>query len=160
MTVSGAPSGYEKALALSRSEEPKLREAYELLTKACAEGDMRADYALASWHLYGNDVVERDERKGVSILKSLEKSNIAEALFDLAVSYDYGKSVRRNRKRAFSLYMKSALLGDKSACDQVSQFYAEGKFVPYDKGLAQAWEARAQQSEESISPPYRLWIDR
>jgi TPR repeat protein len=158
MTPDEAHSSYGEALALCRAENPNLRKAHELLFKSSDAGDLRATYALATWYLFGNEVVERDEKRGVDLLKSLEHSNIAEAIFDLAVSYDYGKSVRKSTKKAFSLYMRAALLGDKGACDQIAQFYLEGKFVPHDKALAHAWRARAEQPEKSISPPFRLWV--
>ncbi|WP_439568603.1 tetratricopeptide repeat protein [Sphingopyxis sp.] len=147
---------YAKALDICRREKPDFLQAHDLLVEAKKMGDLRATYALATWYLNGNDFIERDEKKGVSLLKSLETSNIPEALFDLAVSYDYGKFVRKNQKKAFSLYMRAALLGDTASCDQLSQYYSEGKIVPYDMKLAEAWKLRSKQMQENISPPYRL----
>lgn len=149
---------YVKALNISREGEGRLEDAYNLLCIARDAGDRRADYAIATWMLSGNDVVAKDISKAVSVLKSLQDANIAEAVYDLAVSYDLGIGLRKNIKTAFSLYMKSGLLGSKLACDQVSQFYAEGRIVPYDKRLAKAWALRAEQAEKDISPVYRLWI--
>ncbi|ALJ11564.1 tetratricopeptide repeat protein [Sphingopyxis macrogoltabida] len=149
---------YSKALAICRAPEADISEAYKLLSQASQEGDTRATYALSTWYLFGNEVVEKNEEYGVKLLKTLEKSNIAEAIFDLAVSYDYGKHVKKNNRKAMSLYMRAALLGDKASCEQVSQYYSEGKSVPYDKLLADAWKERAEQEENSISPSYRVWL--
>ena len=149
---------YARALAIGRDPSPDLLAAHDLLINASGSGDLRATYALATWYLHGNDAVSLDEKAGIRILKTLEKSNIPEALFDLAVSYDYGKHVKRNEEKAFSLYMRAALLGDSNACNQVGQFYAEGKFVDHDPKIARAWKLRSEQLESDISPPYRLWL--
>jgi len=77
-------------------------------------------------------------------------------MFDLAVAYDLGKVVEQDDAKAFSYYMRAALLGDKEACRQISQFYVEGKVVPFDEELGEAWLKRSQQDETEISPPYRV----
>jgi TPR repeat protein len=92
----------------------------------------------------------------VKLLKSIEDSFIAESLFDLAVSYDLGVGVRTNDKRAFSLYMKAALLGHAESCQQISEYYREGKLVARDMSVAKAWKMRAACAEEDISPSYRV----
>ncbi len=150
---------YQSALLHSRSDPPNLRKAYELLSGASERGDCRAVYALATWYLFGNEVVEKDEIRGVSMLETLRNSFVAEAIFDLAVSYDHGKHVEQDDEKAFSLYMRAALLGDKQSCSQVSQFYAEGALVEHDEELANAWRKRSEQDERDVSPPYRLWMD-
>lgn len=147
---------YLRALELSDTPDYDTTETFHLLQAASEEGDCRAKYAIATWLLNGMPgAVEKDEAAGFKLLKQLEKSNIAEAILDLAVAYDLGKVVRRNEKRAFSLYMRAALLGDAQACEQISQFYEEGKIVLHDAKLRDAWSIRAQQVEASISPPYR-----
>lgn len=150
---------YSLALALSRTTPPKLQDAYTLLVSASNKGDDRATYALATWFLFGNDVVKKDEAIGVSMLNTLRNSFVAEALFDLAVSYDYGRHVEQDDYAAFSFYMRAALLGDTASCSQISQFYAEGIIVEPDDELSNAWRKRSEQNEREISPPYRLWIN-
>jgi TPR repeat protein len=152
-------SEYTSALILSRAHPPKLNEAFELLTAASNKGDDRATYALATWYLFGNEVVDKDEERGVCMLIALHDSLVAEALFDLAVSYDLGRYVQQDDHKAFSFYMKAALLGDSDSCRQVSQFYAEGTVVGHDEALSKAWQMRSECDEREISPPYRLWID-
>lgn len=133
-----------------------------LLQRASQEGDHRAKYAVATWLLSGQEgVVEKDVKAGVKLLKELEDGDLPEALFDLAVSYDYGWVSRRNAAKAFSLYMRAALLGDAEACRQMAGFYEEGKDVKHDRRLAEAWRKRAEtgeKGEKEISPPYRVWL--
>ncbi|GGE98106.1 hypothetical protein GCM10011404_34060 [Sphingomonas prati] len=149
---------YVAALALCDQAEPDLVQAHLLLKRAAEHGDDRAKYALATWYLHGNDAVEKNERLGVSMLKKLANSNVAEAVFDLAIAYDYGRQVRRNEKKAFSFYMRAALLGDRESCSQLAQFFKEGKIVDANPVVASAWERRAQEEERDISPPYRQWL--
>jgi uncharacterized protein len=151
---------YSQALALGRQPSPDLAQVYVLLQASNDAGDARARYAIATWHLFGNSLIEKNEAYGVKLLKSLQTSNVAEAIFDLAVSYDLGRSVRRDARKAFSLYMQAALLGDREACLQIAQYYREGKHVLPSMSLYKAWLQRADQPEETISPPYRVWIDR
>lgn len=151
---------YLRALALcDEGDGADTKAAYELLQVAASQGDDRARYAIATWLIHGEDgVVEVDRSAGVTILKGLAKSNVAEALFDLAVSYDYGRGTRRNEQKAFSCYMRAALLGSNESCEQIAEFYREGTLVKHDKSLHLAWKKRSEQSEEQISPPYRLWL--
>ncbi len=149
---------YSLALRLSKDKNINLNEIKRLLLSARKNGDDRASYAIATWYLFGNEVTIIDENLGVSILHELINSNIAEALFDLAVAYDLGKVVHQDENEAFSYYMMSALLGDKDSCCQVSQFYAEGRVVAFDSRLRDAWLERSHQDECDISPPYRVRI--
>lgn len=159
MSLSGGDSLYREALAICRSERLETKRAYELLVAAVEAGNARAKYVLATWYLNGNEIVQKDQRYGVVLLKQIMDANIAEASFDLAVSYDYGWGVRRNTRLAFVHYMKAALLGDREACDQISQFYLEGNYVPHNAMLSKAWKLRSEQEEREISPPYRLWLE-
>lgn len=150
---------FEHAIKLCRLDKPDLKTAYELFLEASNAGNPKATYALATWHHFGNEVVIKDDKVAVSLLKSVKNSNIAEVNFHLALAYDRGWGVRRDSRKAFSFYVRAALLGDKGACDQVSQYYSEGKYVSFDKSLALAWKVRSEQDEKDISPPYRVWMD-
>lgn len=150
---------YEAALAICDGEHPDEGRARNLLQRAADGGDARATYALANWLLHDGAGAENEPVKAaVVLLRSVEEANIAEALFDLAVCYDYGRGVRKNEKRAFSLYMRSALLGHPESCEQIAEFYRHGKIVPHDRKLYKAWLARAGEEPQSISPPYRVWL--
>lgn len=147
---------YVAALGLSGEPNPDRREALEKLREAAAAGDPRAEYAIATWYLHGMEgVVERDVPRAFEMLKKLEDSFIAEALFDLAIFYDLGEIVEPDEEKAFSLYMRAALLGNRESCRQMAEFFREGRIVKHDEKLQQAWLKRAKQKESDISPPYR-----
>lgn len=150
---------YLVALELADEANPNLAEAFESLREAASAGDIRAEYAIATWYLHGREgVVERDVLLAFEMLKGLEDSCIPEAIFDLAIFYDFGEFVERDEERAFSLYMQAALLGNKEACEQIAEFFREGSVVEHDEKLQRAWLRRAEQKEAEISPPYRVWL--
>ena len=146
---------YEEALRLTESHPADPR-AFALLLAAEGRGDPRAKYALATWYLHGTDLVSRDIPKGIQLLKSIKNSNIAEALFDLAVAYDLGKGCKKNSRLAFELYFESALLGDPDACFQISEYFRAGEHVPHNKRIASLWLNRSRKPAAEISPSFRL----
>lgn len=153
---------YLRALALcDEGDGADTKAAYELLQVAASQGDDRARYAIATWLIHGEDgVVEVDRSAGVTILKGLAKSNIAEALFDLAVSYDYGRGTRRNEQKAFSCYMRAALLGSNESCEQIAEFIGKGHSSSTTK--ASIWPGRSGVSNpRSRSPlPIAFGLER
>lgn len=152
-------SAYLDALAEAKSPRPDGPQVISLLERAHLEGDDRATYALAQCSRYGNFGYPIDPQKAHDLTKTLENSNIAEAIFNLARDYDIGHCVRANPKKAFSLYMCAALLGDAESCAQIAQYFGRGEIVPLNKKTAKAWKARSKCDEKFISPPYRRWLD-
>jgi uncharacterized protein len=149
---------YSAALREADSAECNNALVMESLSKAEQEGDLRATYALSQCYRYGSFGTVIDLERAHKLTKQLENSNIAEAVFNLALDYDKGNFVRTNLKKAFSLYVVAGLLGDKESCEQVACFYRVGEVVPRNKVLEKAWRARARCDETLMSPPYRCWL--
>ena len=149
---------YDQALLEAESSDCDNATVIQNLQKAAAEGDARATFALAQCYRYGSFGLAVDLRLAHDLNKSLEDSQIAEAVFNLALDYDLGNFVRRSAKKAFSLYMVAGLLGEPEACLQISRFYRHGEVVPQNRKLAKAWMERARCKQKDISPPYRIWI--
>jgi TPR repeat protein len=149
---------YSKAFELASSQRKDLRGALVLLREAFEEGDLRAGYALATWEHFGNTVVDQDQRTAFRILTQLRDSFIAEAYCSLAVSFDLGTGTRKNERLAAFYYMEAALLGNKEACQQVAEFFREGKYFPKSIRLYEAWKKRGECEERDIAPPYREWL--
>lgn len=149
---------YNQALLEADSSNCNSTLVIESLNKAALEGDVRAVYAIAQCHRYGSFGLEVDLEKAHKLNKTLAHSNIAEAVFNLALDYDKGNFVRKSPKRAFSLYVVAGMLGDPESCEQVSRFYRFGEVVPQNRVLAKAWRERSKCSEKLISPPYRRWL--
>jgi TPR repeat protein len=149
---------YDLALRMADSREQNLKEVFKYLSDACASGEPRAKYAVANWYLNGVGHVDKDIPKAFDILSEIEDSFVAEALFDLAIFYDLGRHVDEDAGRAFSLYMRAALLGHQESCRQMAEYYREGLIVAHDEALHASWLKRSQHEESDISPPYRIWL--
>lgn len=149
---------YDEALIFADRSPVEDNRIFSLLNLASEEGDDRATYALASCYRYGSFGVKKDEKIAHSLTKKLQDSNIAEAIFNIAFDYDVGNYVKEDEYKAFSFYMKAALLGNLESCVQVSRFYKEGRAVRRDARLAKCWRDRSKFPEEKISSPSRVWL--
>jgi len=147
---------YEQALREADRANPDFAKVLILLRNAHEAQDDRATYALATSFRHGTFGLTANAREAHRLTKMLAKSNIAEALFDLAYSCDIGEFEKRDEVKAFSFYMRAALLGDQESCAQVAGFFREGTIVPRDPALAKAWRERSKLDESAISPPHRV----
>jgi TPR repeat protein len=95
---------YDRAMSEARNKAGDPAKTHRLLTRAHERGDARATYALASWYLHGKEgIVSRHPAKAVALLRAAAEDDLAEAAFDLAVSYEKGIGVRKAiRKLSFS----------------------------------------------------------
>jgi len=134
---------YDLALKKSRRKSYDAEEVLSLLSTASKEGDDRAQYALATWYLYGKHV-EINFAKAIRLLKMAVKKQNKDAMFDLAVCYEKGKGAKKDLARAFELYVSAALWGDAQAHYEVGRmlFYAIG--IPKNRKLANIWLKRAE----------------
>jgi TPR repeat protein len=148
---------YRRALNEALQDEPDTEKIAAFLRKAHVSGDIRATYALSVCYNSGQHNFPIDKNISDDLTRSLENSNIAEAVFDLAVLIDY-ENCEGSEYLAFSLYMRAALLGHSQASEQIGEYFREGKIVRFDECLAKSWQDRSKENEKSISPPWRIWI--
>src|ERR1700761_9323623 len=100
-------SKYERALKLARGPEGESRVVFDLLTASHNEGDARATYALATWFLHGSLFTPINKKKAVALLKVVAKAGVADAAFDLAVSYEIGEGIAKSPKLAFEMHVRA-----------------------------------------------------
>lgn len=112
-------SPFAKSFYLARSEGHSDR-VEKLLNDAFSNNDPRAAYAFATWYLFG---VRRRKnfRKGADLLKIAASAAIGLAARDLAVSYECGKGVPRDKTAAFNLYIAALACGDTAAAEEVAR---------------------------------------
>ncbi len=134
---------YETALKEMRKKKPDAELGLKLLLQALKKGDMRAAYALATWHLHGTHV-EKDSRKAIALLKRAANENIPAALYDLAVAYEEGKITRKNEKKAYESYLKAAIWGDKQSIHEVGRCTYYGIGTSRNRRFANFWLDRAR----------------
>lgn len=131
---------YDKALEEAQRRGGDLTKAWSLLNRAYKQGDHRATYALATWHLHGmRNIVPRNLSKAIPLLRDAANVGHAEAAFDLAVCYEKGVGVSKSKKKAALFYLKAALLGDKQSLYEVGRCYWYGLGVRRDRPIAGVW---------------------
>lgn len=141
-----AQAQYENALALATSVTPDWGHVFRLLKKAAEAGNGSASYALATWYLFGKEpFVKQNVRMGNKLLREAASAGVADACYDLGVSYDLGKGIRQDSRKAFEYYLRAALLGDAEAVFEVGLFYYYGDSVEKDVKAADIWLARAKK---------------
>jgi len=135
---------YERALKLAQNQLKPSKEVYDLLRAADNDGDGRATYALATWHLFGSPFTKIDYRAANKMLKRAASKGVADAAHDLAISYEKGLGIGKSLSRAFEYYMRAALFGDAQSHYEVGRMYFYGLGVQRNRRLADAWLAKAE----------------
>lgn len=130
---------YELALQAASAENPDLEKASALLEAAHDQGDRRATYAIATWHLFGNRIYKKNLPKAINLLKLAAKADIAFAHFDLAVSYETGCGVKKDKKAAYRHFLAAALNGDNNSIYEVGRCLYYGIGVSRDRKAAKIW---------------------
>lgn len=135
---------YDMALKAASRKRPDLVQISALLESAHDQGDRRATYALATWHMFGNEIQPRNLRKAVSLLKIAACADIASAHFDLAVSYETGQGVKKNEQAAYRHFLAAALNGDNDSFAEVGRCLYHGIGIARDRRAAEIWFRQAK----------------
>lgn len=132
-----ADSRYERALLLAKSGDnsTKLGPIAKLLQAAHERGDRRATYAIGTWYFHGR-LFDQDERKGFLMMLEAADDFVADACFDVAISYEIGRGVRKNLKKAAVYYLRAMMLGEKQSISEVGRLLYWGIGVAKDRALA------------------------
>jgi len=106
-------ASYELAhyLATLPSARKHRQECVNLLELASAKGESRAQYALGTWYLYGIGVKKSFKTANALFLRAAKQGHPL-AQFDLAVSLEKGKGVKKNLARDCSFFDVLVLLFD------------------------------------------------
>lgn len=134
---------YARALKLAQKQSVPSKTVYDLLLKADKLGDARATYAIATWYLHGSPFTKISYAKAVRLLRHAAQGGVADAAFDLAISYEKGAGITKSVSRAFEYYVRAALLGDAKAHFEVSRMYFHGIGVKRNRALAEIWRDKA-----------------
>ena len=87
---------------------------YELLRLEMNSGNHEAQYAIGTWYLHGF-FLKKNIRKGISLIAEAADNGVADAAFDMGVSYELGAGRKVNEKKALCYFMRAFLLGDPGA---------------------------------------------
>ena len=135
---------YDRALKLAQKQAKPSKEVHNLLLAADKAGDGRATYALATWYLFGSPFTKINYRVANSMLKRAADKGIADAAYDLAISYEKGLGIGRSLPRAFECYTRAALLGDAQSHYEIGRMYFYGIGVGRNRRLSDVWLAKAE----------------
>jgi uncharacterized protein len=139
----------EKARRLILQEKPDKKTAYEIVARLAAADYAPAQYALATWYLHGFDnIVKINIKKGIALLRKASGKNEPNACYNLAISYELGKGVKKSISKAVQYYTKSALLGEVDAMDQLTRIYYYGHGVEKNRLLARVWNEHAHSFDK------------
>jgi TPR repeat protein len=152
-------SPYALAIAAARRGVPD-EEVRTLMEAGVADDDPRAHYSVATMYLHGAWGLSVDHRRAVRHLRYAASHGVREAMFDIAVSLELGKGVRKNRRDAFLWYLRAALRGDGSSMRRIANCYAAGVGVAADDSSALAWYEWAELlgADGGDAAEFRTWL--
>ena len=137
---------YRASLKAAYRKNPDYKMIASMLRRAIKKGNPQAMYALATWYLHGQEpYVKKDQKAAIPLLQRAATAGISEAMWDLAMCYEHGEGVRKNASRAFEMYLRSALHGDKQAHMEVGRLLFWGMGVRRDRKTAAVWIERAEE---------------
>lgn len=133
---------YYKALHLAEQEDYDYHDVLRLLNESIELGNKKASYALATWYLNGFHV-RKNYKKGFSLLQISVQGGrengfilYKDALADIAVCYELGNGVRKDKRKAYYYYFLAALNGDIQAKQELSRCLYYGIGVTKDIELS------------------------
>lgn len=133
---------YYKALRLAEQEDYDYHDVLHLLNESIRLGNKKASYALATWYLNGIHV-RKNYKKGFSLLqKAIQggtENNFTlykDALSDIAVCYELGNGVQKDKQKAYYYYFLAALNGDLQAKQELSRCLYYGIGIKKDVELS------------------------
>ncbi|MEK6201110.1 MAG: sel1 repeat family protein [Desulfobulbaceae bacterium] len=115
------------------------------LQELAAQGDGESQFALAMLHEYGDQGVDRDPEKALSLFLQAGKSGIPAACLYLGIKYENGSNVVRDPAAAVHWYCCAAKEGWGMAQFFLAELYRKGKGVTLDNSLALAWYGLAEE---------------
>lgn len=115
------------------------------LTKA-KNGDVDAQYKLASMYSRGRDGLSKDKDKAFFWYTKAAESGHALAQYSLAWAYKRGEGIKENPKKAFFWFEEAANGGNIYAISNVGTCYRTGYGVEKDSSKAVEWLRRADFS--------------
>jgi hypothetical protein len=128
---------YEQALRLAQTDrDANLPQILALLRRAVAAGYGPAQYALATWYLFGVGV-RKNLSQGAVLLRKAVAKGVAAAAFDLAVSYELASAYRRIPARHFSFIRRRRVSGiTNPSTRSVGATIGVSVFIEIDRALS------------------------
>ena len=105
-------------------------------------------YAIGENYYYGKNGMEENYYMAALYYNAAAEKGNTKAINFVGYLYDQGKGVPQDKKRAFSLFVKAAELGNVSAMRNTALYYENGSGgVSKDMEKALSWYAKAAEKE-------------
>jgi TPR repeat protein len=119
--------------------------------EAAERGQTEAYEYAASLLFDGSDGIDQDEVRGIDFAKKSEQAggSLRSAIV-LALAYDQGRGVERDRKIALSYWQRAAELNSSLARRKLSNYYLSGDIGVKDVSKAVEWSAPLAESTNSL----------
>lgn len=146
---------YYKALHLAEQEDYDYHDVLHLLSESIKLGNKKASYALATWYLNGFHV-RKNFKKAFPLLQFAIQGGpengfvlYKDALTDIAVCYELGNGVKKDKHKAYYYYFLAALNGDIQAKQELSRCLYYGIGITKDVELSSLIDEFALQQNEA-----------
>ena len=116
--------------------------AYELLRSEMERGGQEARYAIGTWHLHGF-YLKKNVRKGVALIAEAADNGVADAAFDMGVSYELGVGRKADENKALCYFMRAFLLGDPDAAVEIERLLYWGSATIRNRALSREFAMMA-----------------
>jgi len=113
--------------------------------QAYDSGDGNASYYLGEIYLFGKGVAKNHRLALIWLKLASSKNNDPRAHYLIGYFYQKGIKRRRNYRKAFSWYVKAALLGYNEAHYRIASFYDRGIGVRRNSIKAYTWYSIAEK---------------
>lgn len=115
-------------------------------------GNHEARYAIGTWYLHGF-FLKKNIRKGVSLIAEAADNGVADAAFDMGVSYELGAGRKVNEKKALCYFMRAFLLGDPDAAVEIERLLYWGSLDIRNRPLSREFSKYARIHSEHHDEP-------
>jgi TPR repeat protein len=136
---------YSKAMRCMQTDPPDKGRALAFLKEAAASADPDAQYALATWYLFGEGGLRRSRSIARKYMRAAAAKGVVLALFDLGAMLEKGDGGPVDLRAAFRCYVDAALRGDARAVFEVARCLHYGIGCDADVELAAIWSRRAKE---------------
>jgi TPR repeat protein len=116
----------------------------KLIELGARAGDPLAEYAMATWYLFGNAEigVKRSPARAVALL-SRAASTLNRAMYDLAICKLHGQGTKQDERGGYRLLARASQLGCLPAMKAQAQCLKQGIGVKVDRATAALLDKRA-----------------
>ncbi|MCW5724002.1 MAG: sel1 repeat family protein [Maricaulaceae bacterium] len=118
----------------------------ERINHLATSGNVEAQFAIGTWHIYGAHGVPENKKKGLTLIDKAAHNGNVDALLFMGLTYECGDLVEIDTAMAVNYFICAAVLGSPDGCFNLSRYFDEGIWLLKDKDFAKLLRGRKAQS--------------